>query len=88
MQRLRDDFYQLKIPKFLRGYVSPEKLKIVLSHEKNHRIANIGDSVLDLVLKEHVYSLNLSNKEIDDARQKHGNNELLSGGSVRTQTWG
>jgi len=58
--------------------LSDSTLDTILLHTKNHELANVGDSVLDLFLKEFEYSKNGSTKAMDNARKKYANNGTLT----------
>ena len=45
----------------------PEKLRtLALSHEKNHELALLGDSILDLVIKKRLYQSGVSVEKIEE----------------------
>jgi len=56
------------------------QIKIAFSQGKNKRLALIGDSILNLVVKLREYEGNNSTAEsIDDSRQLHANKKTLQG---------
>jgi dsRNA-specific ribonuclease len=57
----------------------PEKLRtLALSHEKNHELALLGDSILDLVIKKRLYQSGVSVEKIEEGKQRHASNETLA----------
>jgi 23S rRNA maturation mini-RNase III len=62
---------------FLNKPIKNDLLTLALSHHKNHELAQIGDAVLSLVIREHYYP-ELSKKEIQDKNEELGNNDYLA----------
>jgi hypothetical protein len=70
--------------------LSSENLNIVFNHHENRKLAELGDGVLDLVLKEHEYSkLGSTQATMDKVRQDNANRdkmkEILNGYSQFSQ---
>lgn len=57
----------------------PERLRtLALTHEENQELANLGDSILDLVIRKRLYQSGVTVEKIEEGKQKHASNETLA----------
>lgn len=63
---------------FLKHRLPENRVKLALSHENNHELAQVGDAVLSLVIREHYYKLKSSAKKIQSKNKDLGNNDYLA----------
>ena len=63
---------------FLKYRLPENRVKQALSHENNHELAQVGDAVLSLVIREHYYKQKISAEKIQGKNRDLGNNDYLA----------
>jgi len=63
---------------FLKCALSEKRANQALSHETNHELAQVGDAVLSLVIREHYFKQEASAEKIQCKNKKLGNNDYLA----------
>lgn len=63
---------------FLKYRLPEKRVKQALSHENNHELAQVGDAVLSLVIREHYYKQKISAEKIQCKNKELGNNDYLA----------
>jgi len=67
---------------FLKHRLYENRVILALSHENNHELAQVGDAVLSLVIREHYYKQKASAKKIQSKNEELGKNDYLAGIAV------
>ena len=67
---------------FLKHKLPENLVTEALSHENNHALAQVGDAVLSLVIREHYYKQKISAEKIQNKNRELGNNDFLAGIAV------
>ena len=77
-QKLNDTPQTWRTLPFLECPINNELLDLALQHEKNHELAQVGDAVLRLAIREHYYNEQASAKVIQGKDGTLGDNDYLA----------